>query len=93
VRFGGDALVVESERDSIVPQQVVANYRDALSGAASLTWRVLDGADHGITDSASQLAYTRMLVHWLREMVQGARSDARATPIVASTNASAASAP
>lgn len=81
--FTGDALVVESEHDSIVPAQVLANYRHALANAASLTYRVLDGADHGLSTEPMQQAYTTLLVGWLGEMVKLARADAQATPVVA----------
>ena len=76
--YRGHALVVESERDALVPGQVIANYREALVGAASLTYRMLEGADHGLSDATAQQAYTGILVNWLREMIQGARADARA---------------
>jgi dienelactone hydrolase len=72
--FTGDVLVVEAENDSIVPHQVIANYREASISAKSLTYRVLAGADHALSDEASQRAYSTVLVTWLTEMVLGARS-------------------
>lgn len=81
--FAGHALVVESEQDSVIPAQVTGNYRNALANAASLTARCLEGADHGLTDDRWQRAYTTVLVDWLREMVQAARADAVATPVIA----------
>jgi pimeloyl-ACP methyl ester carboxylesterase len=79
--YRGHALVVESEHDAYVPAQVIANYREALSGAVSLTYRVLEGADHGLSQTASQQAYTGVLVDWLREMIERARADARTAAI------------
>ncbi len=73
--FGGDVLIVESEHDSTVPHQVIVNYRDACIGARSLTSRVIQGADHGLSDPRWQQAYTALLVNWLAEMVGGARGD------------------
>jgi len=87
--YAGDALVVESEQDAIIPTQVVANYRQALAGAASLTYRVLEGADHALGTEAMQQAYTSLLVTWLSEMVRGARADAHTTPVVAKAEKSA----
>jgi len=81
--YRGHALVVESEHDSIIPAQVIANYRAALTQAASLTYHVLEGADHALSGEACQQAYTTLLVNWLSEMIRGARSDAQATPLVA----------
>ena len=71
--FGGDALVVESEHDDTIPHAVVANYVAALRRARSLTYRRIEGADHGLSDRASQEAYAALLMGWVTEMVLGAR--------------------
>jgi hypothetical protein len=34
---------------------------------------VIQGADHGLSQEASQRAYTALLVNWFTEMVFGAR--------------------
>ncbi len=39
--FTGDVLIVESENDSLVPHQVIANYREAFISAKSTTYRVI----------------------------------------------------
>jgi dienelactone hydrolase len=72
--FRGDVLVVESGRDTIIPHAVIESYREALKDAKSLTYRVIDNADHGLTDPACCEAYTALLVNWLTEMVAGARA-------------------
>lgn len=87
--YRGHALVVESELDSIVPAQVVANYRQSLADAASLTYRLLERADHALSTEEMQQAYTTVLVRWLSEMVRGARSDSQATPVIAQAGATA----
>jgi len=69
-QFFGDALVVESEHDEIIPHPAVANYIAALANAHSLTYRVIEGADHGLTQQAWELAYTELLVGWLSEMIK-----------------------
>ena len=71
--FKGDILVVESERDDTVPHRTIQNYVEAARHAHSLTYRVIQGADHGLSDESSQRAYTSVLVNWLTEMVFGAR--------------------
>ncbi|MFZ5510713.1 MAG: alpha/beta hydrolase, partial [Pseudomonadota bacterium] len=40
--------------------------------ARSLTYRVIEGADHGLSEQRWQQAYTSLLVNWLTEMVRGA---------------------
>src|SRR5690349_23822947 len=61
-RYRGDVLIVQSERDAIIPPQVIDNYRQAFTHAASVTHRVLEGADHALGSEASQQAYTTLLV-------------------------------
>ena len=69
-QFLGDALVVESERDEIIPHPAVANYIAALANAHSLTYRVIEGADHSLSQPAWERAYTELLVNWLSEMTK-----------------------
>jgi pimeloyl-ACP methyl ester carboxylesterase len=64
-QFFGDALVVESERDEVIPHPAVANYIAALVNAHSLTYRVIRGADHALSRADWELAYTDLLVNWL----------------------------
>lgn len=77
--FRGDILLIESELDTIVPNTVLASYRKAAKEARSLTYRVIEGADHGLTQERDQLAYTLLLLKWLKEMIFSARK----SPIVA----------
>jgi dienelactone hydrolase len=71
--FHGDALVIESECDSTVPHPVIASYIGALANAHSLTHRVIEGADHGLSQAAWKQTYTDLLVTWLKEMTAPAR--------------------
>jgi uncharacterized protein len=69
-QFLGDALVVESEHDEIIPHPAVANYISALANAHSLTYRVIAGADHALSQGAWERAYTDILVNWMAEMIK-----------------------
>jgi hypothetical protein len=71
--FTGDVLLVESENDKTIPHQVVLNYRDACASAHSLSYRVIKGADHSLSDPRWQQAATSILVSWFTEMLGGAR--------------------
>lgn len=75
--FQGDVLLVESEHDEIIPHTVIASYLQTFLHAHSLTYRVIEGADHGLSDAGSQQAYTELFVNWLAEMVQGLRAGSR----------------
>src|SRR6185436_9963823 len=67
--FTGDALLVESEHDSVIPHQVIVNYREACISARSLTYRLIEGADHGLSTESMQAAYTQILTKWFTEIV------------------------
>ena len=51
-------LLVESEHDDIIPPEVIKSYRAAFTQARSLTYRCIEGADHGLSDETSQRIYT-----------------------------------
>ena len=71
--FTGDVLLVESEHDHLVPHSTIMSYRAAFRRSHSLTHRIVDGADHALSDDVTQEAYTSILVNWVTEMVMGAR--------------------
>ena len=71
--FKGDVMLVESEVDHIVPHAVIENYRTAFVRSRSMTYRVLQGADHSLSKPESSEAYTATLVKWMKEMLDGAR--------------------
>lgn len=74
--FDGDVLLVESEHDTIIPHAVLVSYREAMTRARSVTFRCIEGADHGLTQEHDQRAYTQILVGWLREILQDVRTPA-----------------
>lgn len=71
--FRGDVLLIESEQDDYVPHATLMSYKTAFELAHSLTYRLLDGADHGLSAEASQAAYSSLLTDWISEMVIGSR--------------------
>ncbi|MBC3949168.1 MULTISPECIES: alpha/beta hydrolase family protein [Pseudomonas] len=71
--FHGDVLLIESEQDDYVPHATLMSYRGAFELAHSLTYRLVDGADHALSSDLSQSIYSSMLTNWISEMVIGAR--------------------
>ncbi|MFL5531072.1 MAG: alpha/beta hydrolase family protein, partial [Gemmatimonadales bacterium] len=71
--FRWDVLIVESERDGVVPHRAIASYVAALESAHSMTDRVIEEADHRLSEEPWQQAYRSLLVKWVTEMVPGAR--------------------
>jgi uncharacterized protein len=78
--FHGDILLIESELDTIVPNAVLGSYRKAAKEARTLTYRVIEQADHGLTAERDQLAYTLLLLKWLKEVIFSARKSPIVTP-------------
>ncbi|MYN13372.1 alpha/beta fold hydrolase [Pusillimonas sp. TS35] len=76
--FAGDVLLVESEHDHLVPHATIMSYRSAFGASHSMTHRVIDGADHALSEKTAQEAYTSVLINWITEMVVGARVGSRA---------------
>jgi uncharacterized protein len=68
--FEGDVLLVEGERDEVIPHQVLANYRTAFAGARSLTHLVIAGADHGLTRREWREQHRAALVDWFRGFIE-----------------------
>lgn len=79
--FTGDVLIVESGHDHLVPPPAIVSYRNAFRQTHSLTYRIIDGADHALSTPACQQAYTSLLLSWITEMVLGARAGGRPSQI------------
>jgi len=78
--FEGDVMLIESERDNIIPRPVLTSYREACKHARSLTYRCIADADHGLTQERDQRAYNTLLTNWLTEMIFGARAGNTVAP-------------
>ena len=79
--FSGDVLLVESENDDVVPHPAITSYRGAFTNTRSLTYRLIEDADHGLSKPEWQEAYTSLLVNWVTEMIIGAREEGAASPV------------
>jgi len=68
-RFEGDALVVGSSEDRIVPRATISSYVRAFGQARSMTHRSITQADHELSDERARRTYDRLLSAWLKEML------------------------
>jgi dienelactone hydrolase len=65
-RFTGDVLILEAERDTVIPHPVIANYLRAFRrSTASVTHRVLRGADHALSEDRWRRLAGMLLAQWL----------------------------
>jgi dienelactone hydrolase len=74
--FRGNVLIVESEKDDVVPHPVIANYLGSFKQARSVTHRIVEGADHSLSELSWQQTSTSFLLRWLRERNIGEQSSA-----------------
>ena len=88
-----DVLIVESEHDTVVPHQVIVNYREACISARSLTYRLIEGADHGLSNEEWKTAYTVLLVNWFNEFVFGKQPKEQAAAVSTPTSAAPEASP
>lgn len=68
--FPNNILIVESGNDTVVPQQCLQNYADAVKDKTKLTYIVLKDADHALTDAKQQREFIDLLSEWFRRRKQ-----------------------
>jgi dienelactone hydrolase len=64
-RYPGDVLVVESERDEVIPASHIAAYLRACPGA---THQIIAGATHALTDPRWDEVFVNAIVEWFRDL-------------------------
>jgi uncharacterized protein len=66
-RFQGDVLLVESEHDTVIPHQVLANYLNAFQRVRSRTHHVIRDADHALSNLTHRHEYEDVLFQWFKD--------------------------
>lgn len=64
-RFGGPVLVVESERDELIPHEVVEAY---VRSRAGIGHEVIAGAAHAMSEPAWNREYLALILEWARAL-------------------------
>ncbi|MEJ8852298.1 alpha/beta hydrolase family protein [Variovorax rhizosphaerae] len=67
--FRGDALVVESGRDTVVPHPAIASFASALRNAHTLSHSCIDKAGHELSAREWQKAYETLLTAWISKQL------------------------
>lgn len=67
--FSGQILIIESEKDDIVPHQIIQNYINAVQNKSKSTHIVMNGAPHSIREGPFRDKVTRILVDWFKNKV------------------------
>ena len=63
-KFKGNILIIESEKDTVVPHQSIQNYTNAVSDKRKLNHVVIKGAPHSMKDGKFKDKVTKILVNW-----------------------------
>lgn len=69
--FKGHVLLVDSEKDQVIPWPVIASYQAAFQNARSMTLCTLRRADHELTEIAWQTEYRSIVLDWLTAYMAG----------------------
>lgn len=64
--FKGDVLLIESEKDEIVPHPIMQNFINAVEDKSKLTHIVMRGAPHSTKPGPFKEEVNRILVDWFK---------------------------
>lgn len=65
--FQGKILIVESEKDDVVPHQMIVNYKNAVKNPSKLTYIIMKNATHSLQKQAFRDAYEKILTRWFED--------------------------
>lgn len=68
-KYDGNILIIESEKDDVVPHQSIQNYIDAVKDRKKLTYIILKNAPHSIPEGPFRDEVTRILVNWFKDRI------------------------
>lgn len=69
-KFDGDALIVESGCDEVIPHAVIQSYVQAFGQARSVACKTIEGADHGLSEPEHRAAFATLLSEWFSTVVR-----------------------
>ncbi|MBI4167452.1 MAG: alpha/beta fold hydrolase [Candidatus Aenigmarchaeota archaeon] len=64
--FKGNVLVIESEKDDLVPHQTIVNYLKAVKDQSKLTHTLMKNAPHSIKEGKFRNEVERILIEWFK---------------------------
>ena len=59
-------MIIESEKDDVVPHQTVVNYANAVKNRNRLTHTVMKGAPHSIKEGKFRDKVEKILLNWFK---------------------------
>lgn len=67
-KFKGNMLIIESEKDTVVPHETIANYINAVKNKKNLTHAVMLGAPHSLREGSFRDECQQILVSWFKPL-------------------------
>lgn len=67
MNFPGEILIVESEKDEVIPHPVIENYLKFITDKRRLTYKVMKDAAHSLETEEQEKEYIEILKKWLTE--------------------------
>lgn len=67
--YKGNLLLIESEKDVLIPHQTIQNYRNAVVSPSEFTDIVMKAADHSLSRKKWKKEYIDILVDWFNKKV------------------------
>jgi uncharacterized protein len=67
--FPGKVLIIESERDDMVPHETIQNYINAVKNKENVTHILMKDAPHSIKEGPFRDEVTRILVDWFKTKI------------------------
>jgi len=62
--FDGNVLIIESQKDGRIPHATILNYIDSLRETSPLTYKIIEEADHSLSEEEWQLEFIRIITYW-----------------------------
>ncbi|MCL4359772.1 alpha/beta fold hydrolase [Patescibacteria group bacterium] len=69
-KFGGKVLIIESEKDDVVPHETILNYMNAVSDKTNLTHVVVKGAPHSTKRGPFREKVEKIYVEWFKKLAK-----------------------
>lgn len=65
--FSGKVLIIESEKDELIPHQIIENYVHAVKDKNKLTHVVMKNASHNLTNEKMLQEFIDILTEWFKD--------------------------
>jgi len=68
-KYIGKILLIESEKDQLIPHQVIQNFENAINSNADYEKIIMKDADHSLTKEKWRKEYIEILRKWFKDLI------------------------